>query len=474
MKVLPTLAPALLAAACATAGRPAREAPRPRPDLVEVARAMTAIDAADRKGAEELSGERQRRSAAAEADAKDPAARFLAIYAQPRGEDRWAELRALWKEFPDSAFGQVGMASVYVEWRTLDQADRAVAAALEIEPDHWLAVRYRAETAEKRGRLEFAADDYRTVLSADPGNPEAQLGLARISRAKGDSAATLRHARAALAEAPGLFGAHALLAAIAAETGDPGEAADRWARAVEASPRDREARVTLAKLLRQGGDAAGAVEHWRAAVQLQESAEALAALAEAARAAKDTKAELEAIEKLSALDPSAAEWRRVAEIRLAAEDWDGAEKALRRALGRDPRDPAANAGLGRVQLHRGASQEAVEAFRAAGDAARDQLAPLERRLNIERVSRSDVTSLQRAVQALVDRTYRARPAGAAASGQLKLRVTVGPSGAASLVEVLEDSVRDPDVRACAYWNLRDAAYPQNKPGRYAFTFAFRR
>jgi tetratricopeptide (TPR) repeat protein len=245
--------------------------------------------------------------------------------------------------------------------------------------------------------------------------------------------------------------------------------------AAEAGPRDREARVTLAKLLRQEGDAAGAVAQWRAALQIKEDADGLAALVEAAHAAHDARAEVEAIERLSAVDPSSAEWRRVAEIRLAAQDWDGAEKALRRALARDPRDAAANAGLGQVCLHRGAAQEAVEAFRAAGEGGKGELAALEKRLNLERVNRSDVTSLQRAVQALVDRTYRARLSGdPSLSGVLKVRVTVGPSGAASLVEVLEDSVHDPDVRACAYWNLRDAGYPQNKPGRYSFTFAFRR
>jgi tetratricopeptide (TPR) repeat protein len=447
---------------------------RPRPDLVPVARAMTAIDAAERQG-DAIAGERQRRSAAAAAAPRDPAARFLAIYAQPRGEERWAELRALSREMSDSAFGQLGMAGVYVEWRTLDQADRAVAAALDREPDNWLAVRYRAETAERRGRLEFAAEDFRTVLSADPANPEAHLGLARVARAGGDAAAAAAEARAALEAAPGLFGAHALLAALAAERGDKVEAAARWARAVEASPRDREARLVLARLLRESGDARGAVEHWRAAVAIKEDAETLAALAEAARAAGEGKAELEAIERLSALDPGAAEWRRVAEIRLAAQDWDGAEKALRRALARDPRDAAANAGLGRVHLRRGAAQEAVEALRAAGDAGKADLSPLEKRLNLERLSRPDVKALQRAVQTLVDRTYRARLAEAPAlSGSLRLRVTVGPSGAASLVEVLEDSVNDPDVRACAYWNLRDAAFPPNKPGRYSFSFAFAR
>jgi len=116
-----------------------------------------------------------------------------------------------------------------------------------------------------------------------------------------------------------------------------------------------------------------------------------------------------------------------------------------------------------------------QALRAAGDAGKADLAPLERRLNLERLSRADLKALQRAVQALVDRTWRARlAAGPARSGVLRLRATVGPSGAASLVEVLEDSIEDPDVRACAYWNLRDATFPPNKPGRFSFTFAFGR
>jgi tetratricopeptide (TPR) repeat protein len=336
-------------------------------------------------------------------------------------------------------------------------------------------VLHRARAAERRERLPFAAADYRTVLSADPANPEAHLGLARIALAGGGDAAAAAEAQAALAAVPGLFEAHALLAAVAVARGDREQAVAQWELAVEASPRDRDARVALARLLSEAGDARGAVAQWRAAVDLQEDAPSFAALAEAARAAKDEKTELFAIERLSALDPSVAEWRRVAEIRMAAGDWDGAEKALRRALARDPRDPAANAGLGRAQLRRGDTMGAVESLRAAGNAGQADLAPLEKRLNLERVARPDVGKLQKTVQALVDRTYRARAAETSlAAGRIELRATVGPSGAASVVEVLEDTVHDTDVRACAYWNLRDAAYPKDRPGRFTFVFAFRR
>jgi tetratricopeptide (TPR) repeat protein len=473
MKPAATLALALLAA-CATPGAP-REAARPRQDLVALSREMTAIDLAAARGGDELQAERQRRAQAAEAAPKDPTARFLAIYARPRGEERWAAFHALDREFPRSALGQVGMAGVYVEWRVLDQVDRAVAAALRLEPDGWLAVLHRAQAQEKRERPDLAAADFRAVLGFDPANPEAHLGLARLARAQGDAAAAAREAEAALGAVRHHVGALTLLAELALESGDRAAAAARWADVVEASPRDRAARFTLAKLHRAAGNPALARDQLRAAVALKEDAEGLAALADAARAANDAATELQATERLSLLDPSAGEWRRVAELRLAAGDWGGAEKALRRSLARDPRDPFANAGLGRVHLHRGESQEAVAALRAGGDAGKADLAALERRLNLDRISRPDLGQLQRAVQALVDRTYRARAAEVPSlSGVIRVRVTVGASGEATLVEVLEDSIHDPDVRACAYWNLRDASYPPKKPGRFTFAFSFRR
>jgi tetratricopeptide (TPR) repeat protein len=472
MKLAATVALGLLAA-CATPGGRPEEPLRPRPDLVAVSRAMTAIDAAERRG--DVAALRARHSQAAQAAPRDPVSRFLAIYAQPAGEDRWAEFKALASELPDSALGQLGMARTYVSWNTLDQADRAVALALDLEPDAWVAVLVRAEVSERRGRLEAAAADYGAVLSADPANPEAHLGLARVARARGERDRARDEATAALKAAPDLFGAFALLGELAASGDDVVAAADFWTGAVEASPRDRAARVTLARLLDRKGDRAAAQEQWKAAVGLKEDADALIALAQAARASGDSAAEGRALERLSAIDPGAAEWRRIAEIRLAAADLDGAEKALRRALARDPRDPQANLALARVHGARGEVRQAVEAFRASGDAAGPERDALERRLNLERVARPDVTGLQKAVQALVDRTYRARLAEAPSlSGPLRLRVTADAAGAATLVEVLEDSVHDPDVRACAYWNLRDAAYPQSKPGRYAFTFAFRR
>ena len=472
MRLASTIALALLAG-CATSGRGAREPGRPRPDLVPVARAMVAIDGAVERGGDELMLERQVRTSAAEAAPRDAAARFLSVYAQPHGEDRWGGFYRLDKDLPDHALGQVGMASVYVEWRVYDQANRAIVAALETEPDNWLAVLYRAQVFERREKLEFAAIDFRTVLSADPQNAEARLGLARVAKAQGDPVKAKQEAQAVLQSAPGHVGALVLLADLAVAAGDAAEAAALWQQIVDASPRNRKARMTLAVYYRKAGRPALARDQLKAASELKEDPEVLSLLADAARAANDVRTEIEAVGRLSRLDPSSAEWAKIGHMRLGYDDLDGAEKAFKNALQRNARDPSANAGMGKIQLKRGELEQAVEPLRISGDAGKADLVALEKRLNLDRITRPDVGQLQRAVQALVDRTYRTRAAEVPSlSGDLKVRVTVTPAGEAKEVEVLEDTIHDPDVRACAYWNLRDAAYPQNQPGRFTFAFSF--
>ena len=488
MRLTAIVAAAVSIAGCAGSGTPAPRGSRastpstvraapvsradPSTDYVSVSRAMTEIDAAERQG--ELADE-LRWAQAAERAPQDPAAQFLAVAAQPGVEDRWNGFRDLSLQFPRSALPWVGMARTYVTWRTWDQAERAVAGALQRDAGCWLAIRIRAEMEEARGKPEAAKADYQAVLRADPRNPEAHFGLGRLARARGDLDGAHEHAAAALEEARTLPGAWALLGDIAQEIGEPAVAVDFWKGAIAQAPGDRNARIALARLLSSQGQHAAAAEQWQAAVDLKEDPESLAALADAARAAGDGATEQHALERLARLKPSADQWKRVAAIRLAARDYPAAERAYRRVLEVKPRDEDANLGMGRVHLARGDTVKAIEALRAAGAPGRDDLAALEKRLNLERLSRPDVNALQRAVQTQVDKTYRARLADVPTlSGRLRVRVTVDGGGAATLVEVLEDSVHDNDVRACAYWNLRDATYPPEKPGRYSFAFAFRR
>lgn len=478
MTLARTLAPALvLAAACASSPAPVQtraEGPaRQQEDLVSVSRAMTAIEGSELKG--EVAAERQQRSAVASSRPGDVVARFLALYALPRDEESWGGFRALAEQFPGSAWGHIGMARIYVSWNTPDQADAEIVRSLSLAPDNWIALLFRGQLSERREKVAEARADYAAVLQADPANPEAHLGLARLLRRADDGQGAAREAQAALAAVPSHHGALSLIGQLEFDLGDRKEAAAHLQAAVAASPRDYEDRIALARVLQDLGDGKGAVAQWRAALTLKDDLVGWKSLAQLARNAGEVQAELRAVQRVTQLEPTNVDaTRRLAELRLAVREPAGAEKALGKVLDRDPEDAQAHLMLGRVLEGRGDVVSALQHYREAGDAARSERSALERRLNVERVAKGDVKGVQRGVGSLIDRTYRARLRETPRlGGALSLRVSVDKAGRAVLVEVLEDSVHDDWVRASAYWNLKDAGYPKGTPGRYSFRFALR-
>ncbi len=471
----PGAAAALLALGAALAAVPARaaEEQRPREDLVAVARALTEIEAAEMGG--RIAEERQRRVAQASARPLEVVPRFLALATLPRDQEAWSAFRGLAHQFPGSPWGALGMARIYLAWGTLDQAEAEFDRALALEPDNWIARLLRGQARERRERWEDARADYAAALAADPQNPEAHLGLARLERRRGDLPGAYRQASQALAAFPEHYQALSLLATLAFDMGDRKAAAGLVQRAAAVGPRDHQARVAMAKLQADLGDYRGAIAQWRAVLQVKEDLAGWKGLAAAARQGGDAEAETQALSRLVQLEGAQLDhWRRLAELKLAAGDGPGAEAALKKVLGRDPRDAASRRSLGRLLEKRGDAVEAIRHYREAGEPARAEREALEKVVNVEKIPRGEVQALQQAVGRLIDRTYRKRlEQDGALKGVVQLRVSADAAGAATHVEVIGDSVRDGHVLACAYWNLRDASYPKGRAGRYTFKFDLR-
>lgn len=464
--------PPLLALVAALAALPARAGER-EDALVE--RGVAAVESAELRG--DLAAERQRRLAEAAGRPDDVAARFLALYAAPRDESTWQAERALATRFPRSPWPHLGMARIYLEWRVTDQAEAELARALELDAGNALALRLRGELRERQGRREEARADFRSAVTSDPRAAAAWTGLARLARARGDREEARQDARAALQAEADYAPALALLGSLASEGKDRPGAAALLARAAAGWPSNREVRLTLATLRQEQGDLAGALVEWQAAVELQDDLQAESAVAGLARRLGEPGPEQKALERVVALDPTRhVAWSRLGELRLARGDVEGAEAALRRASEAGATaDGPAHAAVARLLAERGDYVEAVREYRAAGEAGREGRAALESRLHVDPPGQGEVGAVQHGVAALVDRTYQERVRSMPSlSGSLRVRVTVDRDGRASGVEVLEDTVHDDAVRATAYWNLKDASYPKDRPGRYAFRFSFGR
>src|SRR4051812_33262748 len=105
-----------LALAGCAAAPPVPAGPKPGAELVPVARALSAIDAAEHRG--ELAKERDRLLSEAASRPKDPAAQFLVLWASPRNEETWSAFKGLSEAAPATPWGALGMARIYVEWGT--------------------------------------------------------------------------------------------------------------------------------------------------------------------------------------------------------------------------------------------------------------------------------------------------------------------------------------------------------------------
>ncbi|HVP65754.1 MAG TPA: tetratricopeptide repeat protein [Anaeromyxobacteraceae bacterium] len=448
---------ALVATACATGSPEVKGADAAGADLLAVSRAMARVDLGAPPGGEAAPAE--------------PAvvARYLELYAAPRDETTWGAFRALADKNADAPWGSLGMARVYVAWGTLDQADAEIGRARAIDPANWIALIIRAAAEDRAGLVADARVDYEEILKLDPESPAARLGLARILFASGDVEGANREAERSLAALPDQTAALALLGRCAAALGRQAEAIDYLSRAAAASPREAALRAELARARLETGDANGAVADWRAALKLEESLAYLRGLEAAASRAEDLDAEIQAAAGIARLEPGPAEnWRRLATLRLEVRDEEGAEGALRRVIERDPQDAQSRLELGRILLARGEPLLAMEQFRAAGDVARAERGALERRLQVFPVAAAEPPRIQRVVAERLGRLIR-QDASPTASGVLVLRVTVGPGGEASEVAFVEDTVNSEWVRASAYWNLKNATYP-NKAGRLTLRF----
>jgi Flp pilus assembly protein TadD len=466
-----------VALAAAAAGGTARGAPPAPPraqeaDLAAVSRRMASVDLGAAPAPPREARARVLAAPASGRGAAPPLERFLALYALPRDPETWQAFRVL-SDAPGGAFwGSLGMARIYVEWGTFDQADAELERARAASPRNWLARLLRAEARERSGRPAEARADYLDVLAVDAENPSARLGMARLSRHQGDPEGAYLHASHSIDALPDQTAAPLLLGIVALEMGEA-RAAVGWLGAASArAPRDAALRSALARARLLSGDPAAAAGDYQAALAVRETREDLRGLAVAARASRDPSAELPALERLVELDPrDGGAWSRLGALRLVRGDEGRAESAFRRALDlTSGGDPPSRLGLGRILVSRGRPLEALEQLRAAGEPGREDRERLERRLRVSETRYEEPRAIEWEVAGRVERVWREEGGDRRRSGVIEVQVAVDDAGEAVEVAFVKDTAGDPWAAASAYWNLKDATYAKGRAGRHAFEF----
>ena len=216
----------------------------------------------------------------------------------------------------------------------------------------------RRALAQARAHLERA-------LSISPGLWEARFNLAYLDRRSGDLVAAAEGLEAARAVAPDSGEVLVALAEVRSELGDSAGAAELLRAYVRGHPEDRTARVALATLLRAARDFDGALEQAREAlVRDPRDARALAEVGRVYRAREQAEVAELVFRKALDLGETAELHNDLGLLELSRGDTQAAFEAFRRAIALDPAFSEAHENQGSVLLHAGDYPGAAAEFRA--------------------------------------------------------------------------------------------------------------
>jgi tetratricopeptide (TPR) repeat protein len=263
-------------------------------------------------------------------------------------------------------------------------------------------------------------------------------------------------------------------ARLALEAKDLAKVIALYGKLLQFNPRDREAHLALAKMKAETGDGAGGAVELEAAMAISPDLETARLLATTYQGLKKSDEEAKALEKVAQLDAKApAPWLRIAEIRKADGDSEGAEHALRQASERAPDDAAVQLSLARVIAERDELISSIEAYRAAkakGAAeAAAELNALEVKAGLGKQIVGDPNRVYAEVFARLNRGFQElQKKNSELGGKMRARVNIAADGQATQVEMLEDTVHEPSLTALVYFSLKDARYPKKSTPTFEF------
>lgn len=395
---------------------------------------------------------------------------FNAFSVMP-ADDGWNQLNGMLPVFPDNPWLRYGMGRAYMGWGKMrDKARTEFETVLKQNPKFYPASIGLADLARQNEDYAAAEAGYRAVLAqVDDPTARAGLGLALKAQGKPEAKDELSKALAAWPDQPPVVQALYELA-VADKSPDLLDLATKLAAL---QPRNRDVRKLIADTRFERGEKDAAAKAYDELLRLGNPelpvVERLAALY---RDANNAEGEERTLATQASLDrANAAPVLRLAELRVAKKDADGALKQLDEAVTRAPQSAEPQYRIGMIKLEQRALAAAFERLAAAakleGPRAADaqtELAKLSAELklpkkpfggSLEVVNGKAATSLDALFQEL---RRKQKDLG----GVLKARVKIDAEGAVKSVEIVDDSIGEPVLAGHLYGVLSQAQYAKKK------------
>lgn len=442
-------------------------AAEPIPDVVEKLRAIESAQFRDK-----LDDLRLQYSQAVKARPNDLLARVYVAWCSIPSDASWNQLKGLTLVNPNYPFARFGMGRIYLNWKLKEQAEAEFKLALKGDPEFYPAMTGLGDVARAAGKFADAQQRYREALAVhDDAEARGGLGLALLEEGKRDEAKVeLQRAVALWPDQPRALQA---LATIAREQKDLKAAAATLALLLDLTPRDLGMRRELALLKVELNDHKGAAEQFEAYLKIADGDAALyRGMADSYRRLNDAAGEQRALEQLAGAEASSPQAPlRLSELLEARKDLEGAEAQLLEASARAPSRADLKLKLGRLRAKRSNLKDAIEAYREAVAAPEGQTPEIEQeRAALEaqvgltnQRARGSVEAVNAAISRGLNKFYLLRLAERPElGGVIRAKARISADGQARSVEIVEDTIGDPQLTAHVYFAIKDAHYAKKK------------
>jgi tetratricopeptide (TPR) repeat protein len=403
------------------------------------------------------------------------------LWAWSNSDDQAAleAFQALVAQDPPLPWAYAGMARVYLHWKIWDQADAALARAINLNPavaEFWVLKGDLERLREREGHAEEA---YRRALRLRP-TPFADDGLGLLAmdaRHPGEARSCFIAARALWADD---YVAARGLADVALATRDWRGALNELERLHQLAPQNLSAWHESIEVRKKLADSTGIVADAEAAVRLGDHDPVLLGLLLASyQQAARTNDELRVLKELDVSGAADAKsYRLMGDLEAAAGRQAEALDAYQKAIVLAPKDAEVLQAHAHLLARRGMLVEAIDDCRqlqALNQRLDDELSTVSKSAALapKPISGRNIAAINSALGAELHRLYRNllrdKPALA---GTMRLQVSVAADGRATGSEYRENTVGSPELAANLYWNARDARYPR-AAARYVFSYELR-
>ena len=405
---------------------------------------------------------------------------FLKAWAMLDLEESWLVFNKFINADYNFYWGHVAIGKIYNIWRVDDKAFKHLKHAINLAPKIPYAYNLLGSLYYERNELNEAEKTFNEVLQFDNSNPGAILGIGKIYFEKKQSSKALSLLKTAVQRDPNNFSLRAMLVDVYKKMGNKSEALKQLKKAASLDENNFGVTYSLAKMFQDRGEIVDAISLFKRALKIDsnhfDSNYQLASI----YLKRDQKINaIDYFEKCAKLKEDHLNTHlMLARLFKEKKYFDKTKTEFEKVLELDSKNTEALLGIARILAKWKKYRETIEAYEKLVKLQPDnknaisELNGLFKKLSInhQRISGANLNQVFARNLYFINKFYKTKARKKKRMrGTISVKVDLDATGSVNDLEIVRDELRDREINACIYWNIKRSKFPVGMKGSYTYT-----